>query len=329
MQQEPSEPASVPLSTFNKIVNHSIFKFSSPALEQGYQSYAAGISKWWTLAGMLYILLANCTLVGYYISGSAAVRAQIPPTWPFSMVQGVASAAVLVISVLYPTVFTQHRAVLSACAMLCIMATFPLARAALLWKDSVCHQRVLETAARFLRSFAAENMYLSTMWLMVIIAGLGQSLSLLMSTTWLLVELRYNRFMCGLPYPGSGLVTMSPRLLEIVLPVSELLPGIVEPRAIAMMGSLPSTGASCPSVLGIWQVLGWWIAGHVIFGLEVVRRRSFLRTPAAPELLGPEHLASALGWPFGNPFYCARFVLVVVGLLQFSLLWLLLLPSLT
>lgn len=48
------------------------------------------------------------------------------------------------------------------------------------------------------------------------------------------------------------------------------------------------------------QVMGWWVACHLVFVAEIANRQAFLRTTPARNLVGPAHLASALNWPFGR-----------------------------
>lgn len=48
------------------------------------------------------------------------------------------------------------------------------------------------------------------------------------------------------------------------------------------------------------QILGWWVACHLVFVSEIASRQAFLRTTAARNLVGPAYLASALNWPCGR-----------------------------
>lgn len=62
------------------------------------------------------------------------------------------------------------------------------------------------------------------------------------------------------------------------------------------------------------QVIGWWMACHLVFAAEIARRRAFLRTTTAQNVVGPRFLASALNWPFGRVVKVLEIGLVSVAI---------------
>lgn len=249
----------------------------------------AGISKWWTLTGQLFILIGWSVLGAAYISVPGGLRAQLPPTWPVGLVQLIMAATNLALLLKAPSFYTQHPVSINACVMVLVLLTFPDSHAALLWKMSLERPSGIEPTVRFLPSFASENAYLSLMWLSVLMGDVGKIFGLAITTLWLFLALASNKFICGLPYTGHKLVSMSPQILKVVWPIAQFVQSVGDAYAGAISGPPglsydPRASQACPVVLGIWQVLGWCIACHVIFGVDILRRRAFLRTAAAMQI---------------------------------------------
>lgn len=297
----------------------SSLAFSSPALEQSFQSCIAGPPKWSSFLDMLFILIGWSNCVGTYLSVSSGLRALLSPTWIVSMVQPLSAVIEISLAFLCPTFHSQHRVVIGHFVMVLLILGMPEARAHLLWRDFVREPAPKRTLSQSLRAFAVENMYLSVPWFSILIGDNSRYLGLLMNTVWMLVEVISNRYICGLPYTGSRLVSMSPQVLALVLPATQWVRRLAEPHIGAQLGL---ETVSCPVALGFWQVVGWWLSCHCIIVVDILRRRAFLRRPAVLQLLSQDHTAAMMAWPFGNGFKVLHLVLMSVILSQLCVIWL-------
>lgn len=301
------------------------FKFFSSVLEQNYQQHVAPKLNWWTLFTMAHILVGWCVFGITYFRATPEMKALAPPVWT-GMLAPITAATVAAVLLLCPTFFAQHRVSLGVVTACILAMAFRDCRAVLLWMEAINAAPGPKTWSQTLHAFFVENSFLVIGPIKMMGANLGQDLTFVIFTLALLLDLSCNRYICGLPFVGSKLVTMSPQLLKFTPPIIGWLRGVDEPHVGAMVVSRDIT---CHVALGFWQIAGWWILCHVAVAADILRRRAFLRTPAAQEYLGPEHHVAALRWPFRDAYKTLKVMLMSIGISYASVLWFLALPLLS
>lgn len=304
---------------------HSGFAFFSSVLEQSYQQHVGPKLNWWTLFTMAHILVGWFVFAITYFWASPEMRALAPPVW-FGCLAPVTAVTVVTVLFLWPNFFALHRVRIGAVTTCLLTVAFRDCRAVLLWMESINAGPGPKTWLQTLHAFFVENFFLVVRPLDMMGANMGQDLTFALFTPALLLDLACNRYICGLPFVGSKLVTMTPRLLKFTMPATSWLRGIEEPHVGA---TLVSRDITCPVALGFWQIAGYWVLCHLVVAVDVLRRRAFLRSPPAQEFLGPEHHVAAMNWPFRDGFKTLQIVLMSIGISYASVLWFLALPLLS
>jgi hypothetical protein len=307
------------------LLDISLFAFATPGLEDLFRKHVAKTRTLWTPVCAANMLVG---LVLFICKYWAAKR-------PLDELHGVCMVAVamcvlmgtlLGIIIFKPAFYLKHWRAIKVGLFCCIIASYRIGLITVLWMKSEAGKVHVHSWLQQLHAFAVENMYASSMWILVLSFPIGQVPDLLFCSIALVVAMANNRSICMSPHWGQNLLTLSPGYLAAAQGVSLFVSDMGGPF---LLGHAAPPIVSCPAVLGIWQLLGWLAACLLVFVADILRRRAFLRTREAQAYLGPEYGANALKWPFmrsGQLQRCLKGLLVLFY--TCSLIWCTALPML-
>eukprot|EP00884_Botryococcus_braunii_P010658 jgi/Botrbrau1/19594/Bobra.0035s0072.1 len=167
-----------------------------------------------------------------------------------------------------------------------------------------------------LRAFLAENVFLISPWLRMLVFPSGIASDFAIATITLLVAMSGNAQLCASPIPGSVLVTASQPMRGLAQTMSTTLLVTLGHFSHPAWGSVPPP-SSCTGLLTFWEVVGWWLACLAIVGREVASRLAFIR--ANPRVVRQAGLQK---WPFENACKVKNgMVLVILSFSTLGLVW--------
>lgn len=149
-------------------------------------------------------------------------------------------------------------------------------------------------------AFAIENFFLVITWLAFFAHPVGQLADFALLTIMLLGDISANGYICSLPYVNQGSLTS---LTLGVRRAAGFVSSLLTTPVFGITGippfhqADPAGDMSCPAVLGVWQMVGWLLACHVVLLAEIMRRRAFLRRVASQSIMASAEAGEALGWP--------------------------------
>eukprot|EP00884_Botryococcus_braunii_P003868 jgi/Botrbrau1/13482/Bobra.0082s0078.1 len=305
-------PAVCPLSKLLAIARSSPFAFASGELEADFQTHDA------RAISLLSWFCALVTVTGYFVlfakiaAASGEQRALLPDMLLPVLFQFLPTVAVLALGAFFPSFYAAHKQALHLATHCCILVVFHSTRQLVLWMRMVKGSSLDGSFTKAAQFFSDENLYLSVVWYSVPAFPFGLCGEFAVVLAWLLVNLTGNTGICTSPLWTPDAVTLSSGPVTAVRRVS---PWVLEvPAPLYALQAQPEL--SCESNLAFWQILGSWLACLAVCVAEVLRRREFLRTPAAQARLGRQFAAAALRWPFGSSqlgsnCICGLFLLTV------------------
>eukprot|EP00884_Botryococcus_braunii_P003863 jgi/Botrbrau1/13478/Bobra.0082s0075.2 len=289
-------PAAGALSRILALARSSEFAFASEELEadfQAYQAQALSLLSWLCASVTAF---GYCVLLAKIMGSTAEQRALLPPLLRPLVFQFAPTVFTLALLTIFRGFYKAHQQAMHLGVQCCIFFAWHSSRQLVLWNLVVKGSNPGRSFMEAAQSFLDENIFSSAAWYAVPAFPTGQAGDLAITLAWLLANLVGNSAICASPLWPSNAVTLSSGPVEAVRRVSTWLRWGTTPVQILE----PTPVLSCPENLVFWQVLGSWLACLAVCVGEVLRRRAFLRTPAAQARLGRQFAAAALQWPFGG-----------------------------
>jgi hypothetical protein len=278
----------------------STFAFADPELEARFRSYDSKSLSPWTL------VCTGTIITGWLMFvikvGKATEQSGFSPSpelYGVGLLHVVLLTANLCAILLKPVFYDKHQRTMKPLLMATIMLSCPFAAETLFWIKSASTKRWAPPLSwlQGLQMFAAENPLVSTMWFLALAFTNGQVPDVAILTVSLIQYLLSSRSFCESPLWGQSLVSMSPAYLAAAQMASL---GVATVGVPFVSGNTPGHVMSCPAVLGLWGLVGWWLACLAVLLAEIMRRRAFLQTHEALSFLGPAYVDAALHWPFAS-----------------------------
>lgn len=301
-------------------LNYSCFAFPNPDLEAMFRVYASkGVSPWtlWCTG----VMIMGLVLFASKFAGAADPDGCPRELWGLCLCHLILSGTHLYVMLFRPSFNLEHQHLIKPVVMLYFMFTSPFGRETLFWMKLASSKGVDTTQSLLheLQMLAVENVLTSTMWFVALAFSSGQVPDLVILTWGLANFLGSNRSICESPKWGPTLVSMRPGYLVGAQATSVWIRAIGVPYIIEVASNDAMT---CTEVLGLWSLMGWWIACGAVFTADILRRRAFLRTNEALASYGQAYVVSAWHWPFGNPAQLQRCLMAFLVLTySTSLMW--------
>eukprot|EP00884_Botryococcus_braunii_P003866 jgi/Botrbrau1/13480/Bobra.0082s0076.1 len=289
-------PATGPFSKLLALARSSDFAFASEELEadfQAYQAQALSLLSWFCA---LITTTGYCVLFAKIAAASADHRALLPHMLPPLLFQFAPTVATLALLAFFPGFYTTHKQAVHLVDQCCVLLGFHSTRQIVLWMHMVKGSNPSGAFIQSVQSFSDENLYLSIVWYAVPAFPLGQAGDIFIVLALLLANLRGNHVICASPLWHPDAVSLSAGLATAVQQMSAWLLEAAGP----LYSLQADTTLSCAANIGFWQIVGSWVGCLAVCIAEVLRRRAFLRTPAAQARLGRQFAAAGLRWPFGS-----------------------------
>jgi hypothetical protein len=300
-------------------LDFSLFAFVDSELEGLYKSYLARRSNSWAVLGIATVAALWAALLHKVVTGVNGDDPIPAIWWAISLLQLLTLGAALLVVVYTPSCHINYRRAAHAGCLIFIMITYQFGWILLFWSRFMTVTAEEKAALQHLQMFVVENLFTSAIWLMVLALSSGQLSDLMLTTLVLFFAMANNHCACASLGWSHITISWSSSFLAVSRVASVLVSDIAGPL---IGGHASAPIMSCPVVLGIWQLIGWWIACLTVFVADISRRRAFLRTEEARAHLGPADAAAALKWPFGSATKSRRCVMVVLVLCYASsLIW--------